>query len=433
MSTLNSLFPPEPQSPIEFKSAADESPALIWLAGLDGLCIWFNKGWLEFTGRSLAQEQGNGWVEGLHPDDSKACIEQYLQHFNAREQFLIEYRLRRHDGQYRWILDSGTPYYDDEDNFLGYKGVCFDITQRKDEESNTRIAAVAFETQHAMIVTDANKVIIRANKAFAILTGYTNEETINSSPSMLSSGRHNADFYAELWKEITLNGFWHGEIWNRGKDGDLFPVLLTITAVKDSNGITTHYIGSFSDLSQRIAEESKLRDLAFYDPLTRLANRRLLSDRLETAFTKSARSGSHGALVFIDLDNFKQVNDQFGHPTGDKLLELIASRLLFVMREEDTVARFGGDEFVILLENLEADTNKAKLSAIALAEKIRLALNAPYIIINNDSTIEWESTVSIGASLFLGQEHSIQSTLTKSDNALYKAKNSGKNQVHYLA
>jgi len=432
MSTLNSLFPPEPQSPIEFKSAADESPALIWLAGLDGLCIWFNKGWLEFTGRSLAQEQGNGWLERLHPDDSKTCIEQYLQHFNAREQFLIEYRLRRHDGQYRWILDSGTPYYDDEHNFQGYKGVCFDIIQRRDEESDIRIAAVAFEAQHAMIVTDASKVIIRANKAFTTLTGYSNEETLNSTPNILNSGRHDADFYAGLWKEIVSNGFWHGEIWNRCKDGDLFPVLLTITAVNDRNGITTHYIGSFSDLSQRIAEESKLRDLAFYDPLTRLANRRLLSDRLETAFTKSARSGNHGALVFIDLDDFKQVNDQLGHPAGDKLLELIASRLLLVMREEDTIARFGGDEFVVLLENLETDANEAKLSAIALAEKIRLALNAPYII-NNDSTIKWESTVSIGVSLFLGQKHSIQSTLAKSDNALYKAKKSGKNQVHFLA
>jgi len=432
MSTLNSLFPPEPQSPVEFKSAADESPALIWLAGLDGLCIWFNKGWLEFTGRSLAQELGNGWVEGLHPDDSKTCLDQYLRHVNAREQFLTEYRLRRHDGQYRWILDSGMPYYDAEGNFLGYKGVCFDITQRKDEESDIRIAAVAFETQHAMIVTDANKTIIRANKAFTTLTGYSTEETINSSPSMLSSGRHDADFYTELWKAIALSGFWHGEIWNRCKGGNLFPVLLTITAVKDSKGITTHYIGSFSDLSQRIAEESKLRDLAFYDPLTSLANRRLLLDRLETAFTKSTRSGNHGALIFIDLDDFKQVNDQFGHPVGDKLLELVASRLHLVMREEDTIARFGGDEFVVLLENLETDANEAKLSAIALAEKIRLTLNAPYKM-NTTRTIQWKSTVSIGVSLFLGQEHSIQDILTKSDSALYKAKESGKNKVHFLA
>lgn len=421
-------FPPANGIRIEFQDAADNSPALIWMAGTDGLCNWFNRGWLEFTGRAMAQELGNGWTEGVHADDLQPCIEQYLKHFGAREHFLLEYRIRRQDGQYRWILDSGTPVFDPSGTFLGYNGVCFDVTERKEAEEGRRIAAVAFESQQGMIVTDTNKIIIRVNSAFANLMGYSAEEILGNAPKLFQSGRHDPAFYAEMWQSITQSGFWYGEIWNRRKDGELVPALLTITAVKDHFGKHTHYVGSLSDISSRVADEKSLRDLAFYDPLTGLANRRLLNDRLNQAFVKSARSSSYGAVLYLDLDNFKALNDALGHPTGDQLLEMVAQRLVSIVREGDTVCRFGGDEFVVLLEGVGNTPEDAERIALDLAENLRAKLNEPYTL-QCANPVEWSASSSMGIALFFGHANTAKKTLELADQALYAAKQAGKNSI----
>lgn len=421
-------FPPATGTRVEFQDAADNSPALIWLAGTDGLCYWFNKGWLEFTGRTINQEIGNGWTEGVHAEDLPSCIEQYLKHFGAREHFLLEYRLLRHDGQYRWILDSGTPVFDQSGTFIGYNGVCFDVTERKEAEEDHRIAAVAFESQQGMVVTDTNKVIIRANSAFANLTGYGLEDILGNTPKLFQSGRHDRAYYADMWRTITQSGFWHGEIWNRRKNGELFPVLLTITAVKDSFGTHTHYVGCFSDISTRVANEKTIHDLAFYDPLTALANRRLFNDRLNQAFAKSARNSTYGAVLYIDLDNFKALNDAHGHPIGDKLLKMVADRLVSNVREGDTVSRFGGDEFVVLLEGIGNARNDAERITVDLAENLRSKLNEPYPI--NCATVgDWNMSSSIGVALFYGHDSTSQKILELADHALYSAKQAGKNSI----
>lgn len=429
MNELTNCFPPASGIRIEFQDAADNSPALIWMAGVDGLCNWFNRGWLEFTGRTIEQEIGNGWAEGVHRDDLQPCIEQYLKHFNAREHFLLEYRLRRYDGQYRWILDSGTPVFNTAGVFLGYNGVCFDITERKEAEEELRIAAVTFEAQQGMIVTNVKDVIIRANTAFAQLTGYTVDEVIGQTPKLLQSGRHDTGFYAEMWQAITQNGHWHGEIWNRRKDGELFPALLTITEVKDASGKPTHYVGCFSDISSRVANEESLRDLAFYDPLTGLANRRLFNDRLNQAVAKSARNLAYGAVLYIDLDHFKELNDSHGHPAGDLLLEMVANRLVDNVREGDTVARFGGDEFVILIEGIGNTTDDAKKAALDFAENLREKLNESYTL-DCSNCVDWNLSPSIGIALFQGAESSPQKTLEFADQALYAAKNAGRNSIY---
>jgi len=395
---------------------------------MDGLCNWFNKGWLDFTGRTLEQEMGNGWTEGVHPDDFEPCVKEYLQYFEAREHFLIEYRLRRHDGEYRWILDSGTPRFNAENQFEGYNGVCFDITERKQEEEDLRIAAVTFEAQQGMLVTDAHKTIIRANQAMTRILGHSTEELIGKNPHMYSAGRHDSGFYDAMWKDITTTGYWHGEIWNRHKNGSLVPILLTITSVKNEAGITTHYVGCFTDITQRIKNENELHDLAFYDPLTGLANRRLMMDRLNVAFSKSARSQNYGAVLFVDLDRFKELNDEHGHPQGDVILEKVADRLMVSMREGDTVARFGGDEFVVLLEDLSDNYDNAYKSALDIAEKLRVALNHPYTL-HTPSMIEWTISPSIGATLFLNHEKSVEIVLKEADCALYQAKDAGRNTV----
>lgn len=428
MSDLAKNFPPVSGVRIEFRDAADNSPAMIWMAGTDGLCNWFNRGWLEFTGHTMEQERGNGWTEGVHAQDLQPCIEQYLKHFNAREHFLLEYRLRRYDGQYRWILDSGTPVFDHEGAFLGYNGVCFDITERKEAEEELRIAAVAFEAQQGMIVTDANKVIIRANKAFVRLTGYAIGEIIGQTPKLLQSGRHDSCFYADMWQAIAQTGYWCGEIWNRRKDGALFPVLLTITAVKNILGQHTHYVGCFSDISSRIADEQSLRDLAFYDHLTGLANRRLLTDRLNQAYARSARNSTYGAVLYIDLDHFKELNDTCGHPAGDRLLEMAADRIVANVREGDTVSRFGGDEFVLLLEGVGDTPETAEQVTLDLADRLHAALNQPYTI-SCAPCMEWRLSSSIGIALFQGHADPLQKTLYLADQALYEAKQAGRNTI----
>jgi len=231
-----------------------------------------------------------------------------------------------------------------------------------------------------------------------------------------------------MWQTLQRDGFWQGEIWNRRKNGEIFPEWLTITSVRDHKGKIKNYVGAFSDITQRVADETEIRNLAFYDPLTGLANRRLLTDRLGHAFATSLRSRSFGALLFIDLDHFKELNDTLGHAQGDRLLELVAERLSVSVREEDTVSRFGGDEFVVLLEGLDCDRGNAAGKAKAIAEKLRTELNVPYKLQATQAN-DWCCTPSIGVALFLGHDEDIDAVLAQADKALYAAKEAGRNTV----
>ncbi|MCX7174002.1 MAG: diguanylate cyclase [Proteobacteria bacterium] len=302
------------------------------------------------------------------------------------------------------------------------------LTEKAGDER--RIAAVAFESRQGMVVTDARNIIIRVNRTFTELTGYEAGDVVGNTPRLLKSGRHDADFYAAMWQAIQQEGFWQGEIWNRRKNGEVYPEWLTITAVRDAEGKVTHYVGSFFDISQRIDDEAEIRNLAFYDPLTGLANRRLLTDRLVHAFAKSSRSRIRGALLFVDLDRFKELNDTLGHAQGDRLLELVADRLTANVREDDTVARFGGDEFVVLLEELERDRSTAAEMAMVIAEKLRAALKAPYRL-QTPQPRDWQCTSSIGVALFLGHEETVETVLARADQGLYAAKEGGRNAVRF--
>ena len=195
-----------------------------------------------------------------------------------------------------------------------------------------------------------------------------------------------------------------------------------------SGGDRTHYVGSFSDITRRIEDETEIRNLAFYDPLTGLANRRLLTDRLSHAFAKSSRSRSHGAVLFMDLDRFQEVNDTLGHAQGDRLLELVADRLTVSVRDEDTVARFGGDEFVVLLEELDCDRSTAVDKAMVIAEKRRVALNVPYKLQVTHAR-DWHCTPNIGVTLFLDRDEEVESVLARADQGLYAAKQGGRNTI----
>jgi len=305
----------------------------------------------------------------------------------------------------------------------GFVAIYIDITEQRRAEEQLRIAAAAFESQEGMVVTDVNTVILRVNRAFTESTGYSAQEIVGQTPRVLQSGRHGAPFFREMWETITNTGGWQGEIWDRRKNGEVYPKWLTISAVKGDDGAVTHYIGTHYDITHRKRAEQRINELAFFDQLTGLPNRTLLLDRLRQAMTASGRSEQHGALLFIDLDNFKILNDTLGHDVGDQLLKQAAQRLIRCTREGDTVARLGGDEFVVVLTNLSRIAAEAGADAETVARKILGALNQRYLL----GDVTHHSTASIGLTLFRGTSISIDDLLRQADLTMYKSKAAGRN------
>ena len=310
----------------------------------------------------------------------------------------------------------------------GFLALVRDVSERKRAEQEQRIAAIAFESQEGMVITDANGLILRINQAFTEITGYTAEEAVGRRTSLLSSGRHDKAFYEVMWRSIAESGSWQGEIWNRRKNGVIYPQWLTITAVKQDDGTVTHFVGTQVDITERKEAEMEIERMAYYDSLTQLANRRLLLDRLQHAMAFSARSGQEGALLFLDLDNFKTLNDTLGHDMGDLLLQQVSRRLVASVREGDTVARLGGDEFVVMLEGLSENRLEAATQAELAGKKVLAALNKPYMLAEHEHV----STPSIGGTLFFGHQHTADELLKQADLAMYQAKAAGRNALRFF-
>ncbi len=330
------------------------------------------------------------------------------------------------DGSTVWTLASYMPMqYKGEDAVLGW---FYDITDRKQAETELRIAATSFESQEGLLITDANNTILRVNRAFSKITGYTAEDVIGKNPRLLSSGHHNAEFYSAMWESVNRTGTWVGEIWNRRKNGEIYPEHLSITAVKDQEGIVTNYVASLSDITARKTAEEEIRHLALYDQLTDLPNRRLLLDRLQRALSFSVRNHRQCALLFIDLDNFKSINDTLGHDMGDMLLQQVSKRLVSCVRKGDSVARLGGDEFVVMLEELSPDSLEAAAQAEAVGDKIFIALNQPYQL----ATHQVRNTPSIGAILFGDKQQGVDELMKQADIAMYQAKKAGRNAMRFF-
>ena len=303
-----------------------------------------------------------------------------------------------------------------------------DITERKWVEAELRIAATAFEAQESIIITDANNKILRVNQAFTETTGYSAEDAVGQQPRLLKSNRHDADFYRAVWESVLQHGTWQGEIWNRRKNGEIFPAWLTITAVKDNSSAVTHYVGTMIDITKRKAAEDKIKYLAFYDPLTQLPNRQLLLERLKQALAASAGSQRHGALLLIDLDNFKTLNDTLGHGMGDLLLQQVAQRLIDYKCESETVIRLGGDEFVVMLENLSDIPGEAARQVETVGQNLLALLTQTYLLAGD----EHYSTSSIGITLFNGYQESVAELLKRVDFAMYQAKAAGRNTMRFF-
>lgn len=302
------------------------------------------------------------------------------------------------------------------------------------------VMAIAFETQEGRMVTDANEIILTVNKAFTRITGYSAQDAVGKTPAFLGSGLHDAAFFAAMREQLEQSGEWQGEVWNRRKNGEVYPQWLAITVVKSTTGRPTHYLGTLTDISERKSVENELRNLAFYDPLTRLPNRRLLLDRLQQALTASTRSGMAGAVMLVDLDNFKALNDSLGHDIGDQVLIEAARRMESSVRQGDTVARMGGDEFVVMLEGLDTG-GLAAVQAQSVAGKILAALNRTHTLTyhgpqdkesKQQKSIEYRCSSSIGIAIFLGDQDSVAALLKKADLAMYQSKAAGRNSVSFF-
>lgn len=531
-----------------FRTLAESSMALIWMSDASNKAIWFNRAWLEFTGRQAEQEIGDGWCEGIHEED----IERYLltrnEAFAARHAFETEYRLRHHSGRYRFIVDHGAPRLDDNGRFLGYTGSCWDVTDRREAEqalverehmlraiydnsnvaigfvstngrithanrhlaelfgytleevigmnyyehvhpqdrelshnninaltsnqidladverhylrkdgsefwghltsrrmydesgrmlglvgviaditahkaadAQLRLAAQVFENSHeGIVIINAENRIVSVNQAFTKITGYMAEEAIGQPSEMLRSSKHTENSYATLVQQLFEAGHWDGEIWNHHKDGRSFPVWLSISVVRNEHGAIENYISVFTDITERKATEDRIRHLAQYDFLTDLPNRALLFDRLTREFFEARRYDKRFALLFIDLDKFKPVNDQYGHAAGDLLLREVARRLADNVRDSDTVSRQGGDEFIILVPELPESEQ-----VVQLGMKLLRILGETYPIDGHELSI----TPSIGIAVYPDDGEDIDTLLKNADTAMYRAKNAGRNNL----
>lgn len=336
-----------------------------------------------------------------------------------------ELRMLHSDGSVFWAqIESNTH---DSNGLRVYRLIISSIARRKKVEEDLRIAAIAFESQNGMAITDENGIIQKINPSFTTLTGYTEDESVGQTMSILKSKRHGPMFYQRMWESINKTNRWQGEIWNKRKNGQIYPELLTITAVISSDHSVCNYIASFSDITEDKKAEAKIHRLAYYDHLTSIPNRRLLQDRLTQSIATKSRDHLLGAMLFIDLDKFKLLNDTYGHDIGDLLLIKFAQRLKKLVRKSDTVARQGGDEFMILLEDLSKNIEEAATLANQLGEKIFESMEEPFLLQKH----EYYSQMSIGITLFDGK-NTVEDLFKRADIALYQAKHSGGNTLRFF-
>lgn len=391
-----------------------EHQAIEWYGEFDDL--------LGYQDRELPRNLED-WLQLVHPDDRPAVQAALLARQTEAEPYQLEYRIRHKSGAYRVWLDKASPLTDSHDRPYRWVGACSDITQRMQAAEQQRLAATVFS--HALegiLITNAEGDIVDVNDAFTRITGYSREEALGENPRMLRSGRQGKAFYQAMWDRLRTEGQWSGEVWNRRKDGELYAELLSISAVYGDKKEIQHFVGLFSDITAQKTQQRQLEHIAYYDPLTDLPNRVLLHDRLQRAMVQAVRREHVVALVYLDLDGFKDINDRLGHDVGDQVLIEVAKRTRRTLRDEDTVARQGGDEFVAVLGDLP-DT----IAAIDLLPRLLAAISRPMEIDGHTLQV----SASLGVTFFpQSVQVDAQQLVREADQAMYQAKIAGKNRYY---
>ena len=354
----------------------------------------------------------------------------------SEENLSFELRMLTSSNRIVWVHLSSM-CTKDTDGYAELRVAVNDITEQRMLQQQERIAAIAFESLEGMIITDANDLILRVNRALIGMSGYSAEKIIGQSPDIFNSGRHPPSFFIAMRATLKSKEKWSGEIWERRKNGEVYPAWITINAVRNNQGDISNYVYTINDITLTKMAEEKIKALAFYDPLTKLPNRRLMLDRLEHALSSRARHKRLGAVLMIDLDNFKILNDSLGHDMGDKLLVIVASRLESCLREGDTVARIGGDEFLVIIEDLDEKISVDR-QAEAVAKKFIAYLREPYILQRGfktdlNSQVQYHCSCSIGIALFSEQAISVEELIKQADTAMYAAKAGGRNTLRFFA
>ncbi len=406
----------------ELQTILDHAPMVVFMKSLTGRYLFINETYRQVLERpdldaGMTDEQIFG------PEFAAECRRTDLEVLSGGRTLRFEHHVAGrvfHETKFLIRDPEGVPF--------AIGGLSEDVTERMRAEQELRIAASAFAGRDAMMVTDATGTIQRVNQAFTALTGFDAQSTVGWSLALMVPAWSDRSFYRHLWDSVARQGQWHGEVTCRYADGEEHPVALSISAVTGPGGAVSHHVCTLADITDRKRAEAEIRRLAFYDALTHLPNRRLLREHLRLALATSARHGSHGALLFVDLDNFKTVNDTLGHDAGDLLLQTVAQRLTGCVREEDTVARLGGDEFVVMLGRLGSDRARAAERAEAVAEKVRVALAEPVQLAGEEHAV----TASIGIALFYGHEDAEEDILKRADVAMYRAKGAGRNAVRFF-
>jgi len=388
-----------------------------------------NDDWLLMLGLSQQDITNNvrDWDDLIHPSDKEATKKTIQSHIQSGKNYISEFRMKHTDGSWVWIQGSGAVVEYDEHTHepLRLCGTHQDITARKLAEEKLQLSSRVFsDTHEGITITNADRLIIDVNPAFSDITGYSREEVIGQNPRILSSGKQSPEFYAAMWKKINEQGHWQGEVWNRNKSGEVYAELLTISSLKDDKDNVVNYVGVFSDITQTKKQQEKLNLMAHYDVLTGLPNRALFVDRFQQAIAHSKRSDHQLAICFLDLDNFKPINDGYGHDAGDQILINVANRIIGILREEDTVSRQGGDEFALLLGNIDSFSQCEQLLG-----RILDALSKEIIIDDYSHYI----SASIGVTLYPFDDSDLDTLLRHADQAMYEAKVAGKNQYRLFS
>lgn len=406
------------------RTIVNSTPNMMGYWDRDLRCRYANNAFSEWFGMSPKDVIGIRFQD-LVSAELFAMNEPHIRAVLAGEPQRFERTLNKANGSVGHIIGNYIPDFKADGTVEGFSIQASEITVLKEVEAELKLAACVFDnTLDGVLITDVNGVILSVNPGFVEITGYTLEESVGQTPHILHSDRHDQAFYASMWEEIKAQGRWHGEIWNRRKDGELYLQRMTISMVRDEAGEPIYYVSVFSDITALWRKDEHIRHLAFHDALTDLPNRTLLMDRINQQVLHANREERHFALMFLDLDGFKLVNDQLGHTFGDDLLKDVAKRLLALVRSSDTIARVGGDEFIFLLNN-----PRGRGEITEVANRIVTSINEPIEILGEVVQIG----VSLGIATFPADGDSASDLIINADSAMYAAKSLGKNNIRFFS